>query len=93
VNSWNFDGMSTDSTLASVDNDARFLAIAQKYMCAEQRQLLVEAGLIDDMLPQPNWPEGPAEKVGKRVADLESRDDFEPAIFVWAKGIIIAMKR
>ncbi|MBZ5856617.1 O-methyltransferase [Flavihumibacter profundi] len=69
--SWIFDGMSPDSTLALVDNDSRFLAIAEKYLCNDQRLLLVEADLMDDMLPQPNWPEGQAEKARIPVAGLE----------------------
>jgi hypothetical protein len=70
--SWIFSGVSFDSPLALVDHDARFLAIAEKYLCNHQRLLLIEADLMDDMLPQPNWPEGQAEKARIPVAGLEA---------------------
>ncbi|MEZ0486008.1 O-methyltransferase [Fibrella aquatica] len=49
--------------------------------------------VIDDMLPQPNWPEGHAEKVDKLVADLESRDDLNLVKMAWSTGILIATKK
>jgi len=49
--------------------------------------------VIDDMLPQPNWPEGHAEKVDKLVADLESRDDLQLVKLAWSTGILIATKK
>jgi hypothetical protein len=48
--------------------------------------------IIDDMLPQPNWPDGHAEKVTNLVAILEERKDLVLTKQIWATGIIIAAK-
>ncbi len=49
--------------------------------------------IIDDMLPQPNWPEGHAEKVKKLVADLEKREELIITSLNWSTGIVMAVKR
>jgi predicted O-methyltransferase YrrM len=49
--------------------------------------------IVDDMLPQPNWPEGHAEKASKFVKDLESRNDLTLTKQNWATGIIIGTKK
>lgn len=58
-------------------------------------RLLSTGGLyvIDDMLPQPNWPEGHGDNVNKLVADLENRDDLQVVKLAWSTGILIATKR
>ncbi|MBC7755376.1 MAG: class I SAM-dependent methyltransferase [Bdellovibrio sp.] len=69
---------------------------AGKYrLLDEALALLNPAGLyvIDDMLPQPNWPEGHAEKVAKLIATLEQREDFIVTKLSWASGVVIASKR
>jgi predicted O-methyltransferase YrrM len=48
--------------------------------------------IIDDMLPQPNWPSGHAEKVPVLIAALEQRPDFQVTKLSWASGLIIATK-
>ena len=48
--------------------------------------------IIDDMLPQPNWPEGHDLKALKLIEDLEAREDLVITKQVWATGIIIAVK-
>ena len=48
---------------------------------------------IDDLLPQPNWPEGHAPKVPALMADLESRSDLVCTRLEWASGLMIAVKR
>lgn len=60
----------------------------------EALALVAPSGLyvIDDMLPQPNWPEGHAEKVATLVAALEKRSDFRITKMSWASGIIIACR-
>lgn len=68
---------------------------AGKYRLLEETlELLNPTGLyvIDDMLPQPNWPEGHAEKVTNLVAALEQRKDFRVTKLSWASGIILAAK-
>lgn len=49
--------------------------------------------IIDDMLPQPNWPAGHADNVDALVTDLESRDDLQLVKMAWSTGILIATKR
>ena len=48
--------------------------------------------VIDDMLPQPNWPEGHAEKVADLVATLEQMEGFRVTKLSWASGVILATK-
>ena len=66
-----------------------------KYRLLEEALALVgPSGLyvIDDMLPQPNWPEGHAEKVAHLVSTLERRSDFRITKMSWASGVILASK-
>ncbi len=49
--------------------------------------------IIDDMLPQPNWPHGHGNNVDKLVADLERRDDLHITRLTWSTGILIATKK
>ena len=48
--------------------------------------------IIDDMLPQPNWPEGHSERVEAFTNYLESRKDVIATKLDWSTGIIIAVK-
>lgn len=49
--------------------------------------------VIDDMLPQPNWPNGHGNNVNKLVAALESRADLQIVKLAWSTGILIATKK
>jgi len=49
--------------------------------------------VIDDMLPQPNWPEGHEDNVTKLVAELESQADLQIVKMAWSTGILIATKK
>jgi hypothetical protein len=49
--------------------------------------------VIDDMLPQANWPDGHSEKVQALFADLAARPDLEITQMTWASGIVIAVVR
>jgi predicted O-methyltransferase YrrM len=67
-----------------------------KYLLlCEVLSMLNKGGLyiIDDMLPQPNWPEGHAEKADNLISQLEKRTDLVLTKQVWATGIIIAVKK
>lgn len=57
-------------------------------------ELLNPGGLyvIDDMLPQPNWPEGHAEKVADLVATLEKMEGFRATKLSWASGVILVAR-
>lgn len=61
---------------------------------AETLSLLKSDGmyLIDDMLPQENWPEGHAEKADDLIQYLETRDDFLVTKISWSTGIILCTK-
>lgn len=60
----------------------------------EALDLLAPSGLyvIDDMLPQPNWPEGHAEKVANLIATLEQLKEFSVTKLSWASGVVLATK-
>ncbi len=49
--------------------------------------------VIDDLLPQPNWPEGHAPKVPRLIERLEEREDFTTVTLAWASGVMIAVRR
>jgi predicted O-methyltransferase YrrM len=132
--SWILDGMDDESTLISVDNDSRFLEIAQSFLGDDKRLSLVctDGGewveknrdqkydyifadtwhgkyllldevlsmlnkggfyIIDDMLPQPNWPDGHHEKALNLISILEMRKDLSLTKQVWSTGIIVAVKK
>lgn len=61
----------------------------------ETLDLLKVGGLyvIDDMITQPNWPDGHQENVKKLVAYLEDRSDFNLTKMNWSTGLIIAAKK
>lgn len=131
---WILDGMDSNSTLISFDNDEQFLNIAQKYLGQDERlnlilsngedwiknnlgqkfdyifadtwhgkyllldevlEMLNKGGLyiVDDMLPQPNWPDGHQEKVINFIKYLEGRSDLTLTRQNWATGIIIVVKK
>jgi len=130
---WMAEGMDKKSQLISVDNDAKVIDIAKKYLGKDERieficksgeevidsiksasidvifadtwpgkyyyleealSLLKVGGIyvIDDMLPQENWPEGHGEKAEKLLAHLKQRDDFNVVQLDWATGVVIATK-
>lgn len=132
--SWILDGMDSNSTLISFDNDEALLAIAKEYLGDDNRLNLVHTDgedwvknnkgqkfdyifadtwhgkyllleevldmlnvgglyIVDDMLPQPNWPEGHQEKAINFIKYLESRTDLVLTKQNWATGIIIAVRR
>ena len=67
-----------------------------KYLLLDEALSMLKKGglyIIDDMLPQPNWPEGHQEKAVKLINDLESRTDLHVTPQVWATGIVIAVKK
>lgn len=132
--SWILEGMDAQSTLVSIDNDARLLEIARNHLGDDQRLALVHTDgeewvnahlderydyifadtwhgkyllldevlnmlnpgafyIIDDMLPQPNWPEGHDRKALNLIEYLDGRQDLTVTKQVWATGIILAVKR
>ncbi|MEJ7586846.1 MAG: class I SAM-dependent methyltransferase [Ferruginibacter sp.] len=66
-----------------------------KYLLLDEVLSMVKVGgfyIIDDMLPQPNWPEGHEEKAANLISYLDEREDFLLTRQVWATGIIVAVK-
>ena len=67
-----------------------------KYLLLEEvLEMLNKGGLyiVDDMLPQSNWPEGHQEKAINFVKYLENRSDLNLTKQNWSTGIIIAVKK
>ena len=67
-----------------------------KYLLLDEVLCMLNKGglyIIDDMLPQPNWPEGHQEKAIKLINYLETRNDLLLTKQAWATGIIIAAKK
>lgn len=67
-----------------------------KYLLLDEAIAMLNKGgfyIIDDMLPQQNWPDGHQEKAIKLIKDLESRDDLRLTKQVWATGIVIGVKK
>ena len=131
---WILDGMDENSTLVSIDNEVKFLEIAQRFLGEDNRLSLVDTDgadwveanknekydyifadtwhgkylmldevlamlnkgglyIIDDMLPQPNWPVGHDQKAIDLIKYLETREDLLLTKQVWATGIILGVKR
>lgn len=67
-----------------------------KYNHLEEALALLKPGgiyLIDDMLPQPNWPEGHSEKADRLVAQLEANETLTLTKLNWSTGLLIAVKK
>ena len=61
----------------------------------EALALLRPGGLyvIDDLLPQANWPDGHAPKVPQLVDNLERRPEFVTVRLAWASGLMLVVRR
>lgn len=81
------DGMKFDLIFAD--------AMPGKYVALDDALALLKLGglyVIDDLLPQPTWPEGHAAKVPVLIAALEARRDLRLTKFDWSTGLIVATK-
>jgi predicted O-methyltransferase YrrM len=68
---------------------------AGKYRLLDEALELLNSGglyVIDDMLPQPNWPPGHAEKAAGLLATLEKLEGFRVTKLSWASGVVIAAR-
>ncbi len=66
-----------------------------KYLLLDEVLAMLRPGgfyIVDDMLPQPNWPEGHQEKALALIQTLENREDLWVLKQHWASGIIICVK-
>jgi predicted O-methyltransferase YrrM len=67
-----------------------------KYLLLDEVLAMLNKGglyIIDDMLPQPNWPEGHDQKAIALMHCLEERQDLLLTKQVWATGIVVAVKK
>jgi predicted O-methyltransferase YrrM len=68
---------------------------AGKYTHRDEALRLVGTGglyVVDDMLPQPNWPEDHPPKVAELVEALTSHPAWRVTTLAWSTGLIIATK-
>ncbi len=68
---------------------------AGKYTHLDEALSLLKTGglyIIDDLLPQPNWPEDHPPKVANLIQTLEQKHDFRVTKLNWSTGLIIAAK-
>lgn len=66
-----------------------------KYELLEETLTILKPGgmyIIDDMLPQPNWPDGHDENVSGLIAYLEELPGIRLTRLNWSTGIIIVSK-
>lgn len=49
--------------------------------------------VIDDLLPQSNWPQGHAPKVPALIDNIERRDEFTTVRLAWASGLMLVVRR
>lgn len=66
-----------------------------KYRCLEETlNMLNQHGVyvIDDMLPQPNWPDDHAPKVSNLLKFLERQDNLLITKLAWSCGMVICTK-
>jgi len=67
-----------------------------KYLLLDETLSMLKEGafyIVDDMVPQANWPAGHEDKVAKFIQELEKKEDLIITKQNWATGIIIAVKK
>lgn len=70
-------------------------AMPGKFEVLDQTLALIKVGgfyLIDDLLPQPNWPEGHPERVENLFETLKQRSDFIQTTLNWSTGLMLFTK-
>jgi predicted O-methyltransferase YrrM len=66
-----------------------------KFTHLDETLSLLRAGgiyFIDDLLPQPSWPEGHAPKVPGLIERLEHRSGFATVRLSWASGLMLVVR-
>ncbi len=67
-----------------------------KYLLLDEVLAMLNKGglyIIDDMLPQPNWPEGHDIKAIALLSMLQTKNDLFVTPQAWSTGIVIAVKK
>lgn len=70
-------------------------AMLGKYAQLDDALALVKRGgfyVIDDMLPQPNWPDDHPPKVKGLLAALAARSDLRLTPLSWSTGVVVAAR-
>lgn len=63
-----------------------------KFECLDKALALVKKGgfyLVDDLLPQPNWPQSHQPNVDQLLQTLQNRTDFVLTPFSWSTGLCL----
>jgi predicted O-methyltransferase YrrM len=71
-------------------------AVPGKYEALDEALAIVKPGgfyVIDDMLPQPNWPEGHGEKAQALMERLAADPRFVMLPLPWSSGIVVLVRR
>jgi predicted O-methyltransferase YrrM len=71
-------------------------AMPGKFQSREEALILVKPGglyVIDDLLPQPNWPKGHGENVDALMRALSADSRFSMVPMIWASGVAILTRR
>ncbi len=66
-----------------------------KYSHLDESLALLRPGgfyVVDDMLEQPNWPEGHADKAAALLAALAAREDITWTALEWGTGVLVGVK-
>jgi predicted O-methyltransferase YrrM len=66
-----------------------------KFSHLDETLSLLRAGgiyVVDDLLPQANWPEGQGDRVPELLDALESRNDLLVVRLAWASGIALVVR-
>ncbi|PVZ87413.1 SAM-dependent methyltransferase [Serratia sp. S1B] len=135
ASAWLLDGLGVQGKLTTVDNEQKWLKVAQKHLgkdprleiiCADGDDFLLQANeqptrydlifadtwsgkyqlldlalnllapggmyVIDDMLPQANWPEGHEIKVKSLMDELGQHPELQVCSLPWSCGVVIASK-
>jgi predicted O-methyltransferase YrrM len=67
-----------------------------KYEGLDETLALLRPGglyVVDDMVRQPNWPEGHQPRVDELAARLKSHPDLATVALDWASGLVVAARR
>jgi len=90
------DGMSFLQTQQPRSFDLVFAdAMPEKYVGLKHALDVVKVGgfyVIDDMLPQANWPEDHAAKIPVLLEQVASHPDFTTLPLVWSSGVAVAVR-
>jgi predicted O-methyltransferase YrrM len=71
-------------------------AMPGKYVALDEALAIVKPGgfyVVDDLLPQPNWPEGHAEKVPPLCRRLMGDERFCALPMNWASGVLVLVRK